>query len=358
MSTKQFSVHADAGNGGVNAVCGKADCYFPSVRSLATGDRLDIGTMQMDAVWYGWNGSKYYVGDDVVKMRAGSPERHQGANRYGNEQHQFLVAVACSKFGAGLKGKQAVDLSVFAPPGMYNEASARMKEEFMDGDGKVKLHIKDEAKPREWQYTSVNVWPEGVAAAAALMFDQNGIPKWQDQFNGNVLLLDGGVYTLDVILLQDGNLNPEMLQHATWAGEGLRKHIIDPILRDLRGRGGDFSVVTVDMVDAALRHPEHKLFISSANVVEIAPMVRVYGEKYAEWVANEIIDSQLRSLDGIDKMVTIGGWSDIVTSGFKKWYGDKVFDHTKHPFASKVHRAYLNAYGSRALEMALARQQS
>lgn len=352
---KVIQISVDAGNGGVNAVTGKADCYFPSVRSVATGDRLDISLMQMDTVWHRWGGAGWYIGDDVARMGVSSPERHQGANRYGNEFHQHLVAHACAKLGAGLKGKTEIGLTLFAPPGLYNEVSAVIQRNFMENDGAVEIHYSNEDKPRKWNYTSVTVWPEGIGAAAALMFDHNGQPKWSELFRGQFALLDGGIHTLDSIVLSDGDFNPETLQHATWANDGLRKHILDPILRDIRKRGGDFSGVTLDHIDAALRDPEHKVRITSTVVIPIGPALKSYGERYAGWVANTIIDPVLNGLNGYSGLALVGGWTDIVEPHLRKWYGDKIFDRTQHTFASKIHPAYWNSYGGAVLALLMAR---
>jgi hypothetical protein len=346
---KEIQISVDAGNGGVDAVLGKTDCYFPAVRSSATGDRLNIKMMQMEAVYNTWGGMRWYIGDEVLRMAAGSPERHQGANRYGNEFHQHLVAHACAKLGAGLKGKTAVDLTLFAPPGLYNVVADVIERNFMENNGAVEIAYSDEDKPRKWNYSRVKVWPEGIGAAAALMFDYNGLPKWEDMFRGNVTLLDGGVHTLDVVTLHDGDFNAETLQSATWEKDGLRKHVLEPILREIRNMGGDFSHVTLDHIDAALRDPDHKVRVSSAITFDITARLKVYGEKYAAWAANTIIDAQLDAGNGSSILIPMGGWIDLVEPHLRKWYGDKIFDRSKHPFASKVHPAYWNAYGGAIL---------
>ena len=62
-----------------------------------------------------------------------------GSNRYGNEFHQFLVAVSLAKLGVK-DGK--VDLNLFAPPGLYNDLKPIIQERFMEDGGKVEIKLK------------------------------------------------------------------------------------------------------------------------------------------------------------------------------------------------------------------------
>ncbi|MBL8165401.1 MAG: ParM/StbA family protein [Anaerolineae bacterium] len=354
MAEKEVSV--DVGNGGVNAVSGAQDMYMPSVRAAATGDRLDMGGgRQLAATLFRWNGALYAAGPDVLSLNLKRAERHQGENRYGNEFHQFLTAVACARLGAGLKGKSEVALTLFAPPGMYNSAAPHMRKSFLADGGNVTLQVGDEKKARQWRYTSVDVWPEGMAALMALIYNQRGEPRWADEFGGNLLLLDGGVFTLDALVIQDGNINPEALIHSTKSGQGLRAHVLDQVLRDLKRRGGDFEAVTLDMVDAALRHPQQKLFIGNVEV-EMTGIFAAYAEGYAGWIANEVLDSEFAGLKGINRLVLVGGFADMVYPHLRKWYGEKVFDRQGHDFAKKVHPAYWNSYGGLILARLMARQ--
>ncbi|NIV28736.1 MAG: hypothetical protein GWN58_04220, partial [Anaerolineae bacterium] len=81
-----------------------------------------------------WGGHRYVVGDDVVRITRRNLERHQGAFRYGDEFHQFLVAVAVGQLGVR---KGAVDLTMFAPPGMYVHARDLIQKRFGEYDGQV-----------------------------------------------------------------------------------------------------------------------------------------------------------------------------------------------------------------------------
>ena len=75
-----------------------------------------------------------------------------GANRYGNEFHQFLVAVALAKLGVK---EGAVDLTVFAPPGLFNDMKPHIKKRFTEGGGEVTIQLSGDKKPRKWHYENV-----------------------------------------------------------------------------------------------------------------------------------------------------------------------------------------------------------
>ena len=145
------------------------------------------------------------TGDDVIRVTRRGLERHMGSNRYGNEFHQFLVAVSLAKLGVK-DGK--VDLNLFAPPGLYNDLKPLIQERFMEDGGKVEIKLKGDKKPRAWAYKSVTVWPEGIGAAACFVLDDNGELVPSDVLTGDVVVLDIGAHTLDAVLLTNGNFNP------------------------------------------------------------------------------------------------------------------------------------------------------
>ena len=136
MATYFASV--DAGNGGTNAVLAKGRSrpkryYEPSVRAVATGDSLGLGKdLELQYDYVDWYGHRYVTGDDVIRVTRRNLEHHLGTNRYGNEFHQFLVAVALAKLGVT---EGTVDLTVFAPPGVYNDISPMMQQRFLEEGG-------------------------------------------------------------------------------------------------------------------------------------------------------------------------------------------------------------------------------
>src|SRR5690606_34401855 len=129
-------------------------------------------------------------------------ERHMGSNRYGNEFHQFLTALAIAKMGVK-EGK--VDLTTFIPPGLFNELKANVEKRFMDDGGKVEIKLKGDKKPRQFRYSRVTVLPEGIGAAACFVLDDNGEIVPSDVLSGEVVVLDIGAHTLDALQLSNGN---------------------------------------------------------------------------------------------------------------------------------------------------------
>ena len=127
-----YIASVDAGNGGTHAVLalskGYKSFYEPSVRAAATGDSLGLGKgWELDYDYVDWNGHRYVTGDDVVRITRRQLERHMGANRYGNEFHQMLVAHALARLGIK---SGTVDLTLFAPPGMYNDLKVFVHDRF------------------------------------------------------------------------------------------------------------------------------------------------------------------------------------------------------------------------------------
>lgn len=342
---KRYSV--DSGSLGTNAVMGGKDFYVPSARAAVQGNQLDMAILQKDVEWVEWFGQRYYVGEDVLNVLGGSAEHHQGQARYGNEFQKFLAAYACAKLGAGLKGSTEIELITYTPPGFYNKAHKAIKASFLENDGETSILLKGETKPRKWRYTNCRVYPEGLSAVAALMFDHNAEPKYEQWFEGNVAIFDGGVFTLDVIVFQDGEFSPESLKHATWERDGLRKHVFTPIMEWVKSHGGAFATVTIDHIDKAFRDPEKKLRLTSKIVIELAEVFDRYGNQYAQWFANNVIDSldMLDQLRSFSLAACVGGWSDLVEPHLRSWYGEVIFDRWQHPFAKKVHPVYWNAYG-------------
>ncbi len=97
---KTTIVSIDSGNGYTNGVAAKArgkvtKTSFPSVRADAPARTLGLGAgreVQYDVVQ--WLGHSYTYGADTVRLSAGAIERHHGQERYGDEFHGMLIAIA------------------------------------------------------------------------------------------------------------------------------------------------------------------------------------------------------------------------------------------------------------------------
>ena len=288
-------VSIDAGNGMTNAILAKPNggykrVNFPSVRASATGDSLGIGKQfEISYDYVDWGSHRYMYGDDAISYARRGLERHQGAFRYGDEFHRFLIAVAIGKLGIT---EGHVDLTLFAPPGMFSEAKRTVKKRFAEAGGKVAIKFKRK-KAISWQYSDLTVWPEGIGAVACFALDETGQPADTDILNGETVILDLGMYTLDALQMSDGNFNPESLQHATWENDGIRANILEPILQVLKKQSADFQMLTIDDVDATLRHA-----IGGGNYViqagqaeaDLQELFGKFSERYAERVANNIVD--------------------------------------------------------------------
>ncbi len=347
----------DAGNGGTNAALvgknGKLTVvYIPSIRAAATGERLGLDKgLELSYQTVQWGGHRYITGDDAVTISKRALERHMGTNSYGNEFHQFLIAKALADMGVK---SGTVDLTVCVPPGVFREVKPVILERFKSYKHHAAIWLSGEARPRDWEYESVTVMPEGICAAACFVLDDKGKKVKSDIFSGDVVVIDVGAYTVDALLLQNGNFNPETLQHTTWENEGVDLHIRQPILSELKRQSQEFSRATVDDIDLAIRRGVKKGKYTVAiggYEADITPLVTKQSERYAEWISNNIGDGLFNAMRGIKRLIVVGGGAVLVTSYLRKWYGDKVVDPNAFPSTKNVHVADMNAVGGLRLRL-------
>lgn len=354
-----YIASVDAGNGGTNAVLaqpkGYKSFYEPSVRATATGDTLGLGKgWELEYDYVDWDGHRYVTGDDVIRITRRQLERHIGANRYGNEFHQMLVAHALARLGVK---SGTVDLTLFTPPGLFNDLKIFVKERFGQRGGKVEIGLKGDKKPRKFQYDKITVWPEGLGAAASFSLDDKGDQVPTDILNGEVVILDFGAHTLDAIQLSNGNFNAESLQHATWEAGGVHVHIREPILRAVKKQlGDDAANLTVDDIDRVIRlgsvSGDYVLTVAGLDA-DLKPLLDRFCERYAEWVSNNIADGVFDGFRGIKSVILVGGGAGLVEPYLSKqtWYGNKILDRKAHKTTQDVHPVDMNAVGGLRLAL-------
>lgn len=344
-------VSIDAGNGGTNAVVSRVkgydSVYFPSVRAVATGDSLGLGEQfELQYEYVDWGGHRYVVGDDVVNISRRGIERHQGAFRYGDEFHEFLVTVAIAKLGIT---SGTVDLTMFAPPGMYANAKESIESRFNQNDGKIRIKLGSDSSQREWQYTNVTVWPEGIGAAACFVINDFGrkIPD-TDVLSGQTVVLDMGMHTLDALQMVDGNFNPESLATATWENGGLRVHLLDPILRYVHKQDEDFTLLTVDDIDEVVRRgiktQDFTLRVAGKKI-DLKAAIDKYAERYSEWIANNIIDGVFNGLRGFKSAILVGGGAILTEPYLRKWHPEKLLRFDQNEATKGIDPVDANAVG-------------
>lgn len=356
----EYIISIDAGNGGVNAVLAQKkgkyqSIYFPSVRAAVSGDSLGLGSQfETEVEYVDWASHRYAVGDDVRLSRTGI-ERHQGAFRYGDEFHTFLIAVAIAKLGIK---KGSIDLTTFAPPGMYLEAKQAIEKRLKDSGNRLAITMKDDKEPRVFTIDKVTVHPEGLGALLCFVMDTNGKAVDSDMLEGENVVLDMGMYTLDALQVSNGQFNPESLASATWENGGIKAHILDPMLRAVKKQGGeDFDLLTVDDIDrvirAGLSTANYELKVAGV-VADVKPLLDKFSERYAQWIANNIIDGVFSGLRGIKALILVGGGAVFTKSKLEGWYPDKILDTTKHKVAKGLEAVEMNAVGG--LRLALSKE--
>ena len=353
--TDYFAI-VDAGNGRTNAIIKKADgkryksVDFASVRARVTGQSLGLGNMEMSIDYADWLGYRYAVGDNVTLATRRQIETHRGQDRYGNEFHQFLVAQAIAQ--GGVKSGE-VNLTLFAPPKLYKSAKENILNGFNEGRGRVKIQLKDDKKPREWTYDNITVYPEGLGAVACFSLDDNGQMVDSDALNGGVALLDLGMWSLDVIITQDGVFNPENLENSTY-DRGIHDNVLTPILRVLHGHDDDFTVLTIHDVDNAIRRgitsSDFTITVAQKEI-DIQELFNDACNRYADYVFNSVVDSDYNGFRGM-RVLAVGGGSILLAPQIKEWLGDRLIDPADYKHTKGLHPTYFNTVGGYRLAMA------
>ena len=237
---------------------------------------------------------------------------------------------------------------------MYLSAKADILDRFNDKGLDVEIQFKKDRKPRSWHYDSITVWPEGIGAAACFVLDDDGQLVESDVLAGEVLVLDMGAYTLDALKMSNGNFNPEELEHATFENGGIMTHILEPILHTLKRMGDDFSLLSIEDTERVLRlgliSGDYTLTVAG-QAVDVEPLVNKYRERYAGWIANNILDGVFAGLRGIKSVILVGGGALIVEDFMREWYGSKVLDRKKHPTTKKIFPVDFNAIGGLRLAL-------
>ena len=365
-----YIVSVDAGNGGTKAVMaqsggGTKEFYEPSVRAIATGESLGLGdAFELQYSFVDWHGSRYVTGDDVIRITRRGLERHMGNKRYGDEFHQFLVANALARLGVK---SGTVDLTLFSPPGLFTKVKTRIEDQFSQNRGHVEIKLKGDDEPRHWRYSNINVLPEGIGAAVCFVIDEIGNPMNRGVLEGETVILDVGAYTLDALKLRDGNFNPESLEYATWENAGVNTHVREPLLRLLHKRHDDFTVLTVDDIDALLRRAfdedDFTLRVASAEM-DLREAITALCGRYADWMSNNICDGVYNGFRGIKSVIVVGGGASLVVDQLRQVYGTfeaespnsggKIMDPSANPLTENIRPVDMNAVGG--LRFALMQQ--
>ncbi|MEL6408685.1 MAG: hypothetical protein AAFR81_30235 [Chloroflexota bacterium] len=339
----------DNGNGnteGVKVMDSGRHVYasFASMRAEVSGDDFDddfLKTLQSKFDYADWNDSRYTYGSYCLGMRGVVIDRHQGVMRYGNPMQQFLIDVACAKLKVNSGDK--VELTVLIPPGHFNEHANTIKQRLTqvvkdENTNKVtydprkrQVQLRDDKNPRKFKFVKVEVRPELIGALLCFAIDRKGRLVETSELGGVVYGLDGGMHTLDILEMRSGAMTVNNLGETTIPDRGIYTMILLNVLRQVKALSPHFEILTPDHLDAVLRKGMQTggLFSDTSDwtlhfgvTVDLKPIFKKWCQKYAEFVANRIIDERLSSMKGVDKLVLFGGFAELVSPFLKDWYDE------------------------------------
>ena len=79
--------------------------------------------------------------------------------------------------------------------------------------------------------------------------------------------------------------------------------------------------------------------------IDLSDLIQKHRIRYAEWIANNIVDGVFAGLRGIKNMILVSGGSLLVEDSLQDWYGDKLLNRKKNPTTKKIHPTDFNAVG-------------
>jgi hypothetical protein len=343
-------VSADVGNGGSNFVISKNGkspsypyLYYPSVRARSTA-RAEWG-IDIPYKQYAWGEDVYMAGDDVINFAKTLPQSQRGAKRYGNDFHQFMIAVAMANAELPDGG---VDLVIYCPPSVYVADKDAIRSTFLGEE--VSIHVIGEKQPRHWLYENVSVLPECYAASMCFLFDSKGRVYESDFLMGNTLFVDIGVHTTDFVLLYNGQPNIEDFPKATYPNISVNRLVRNEVLKAIKGASSDFSMLTVEHIDQVIRNAYNgdadgaQFVLEYGGQHDITGLIQQQGDQLAEAVY-QVVESDFAGLEGINKLVLIGGGALMVMGYLYGKYGEKVVDTRTYETTAVLHPIHFNAVG-------------
>ncbi len=344
---------SDTGNGNTKLAMGKKTISLPSIRARVTAQDLKLDKeFTLDYTWAEWQGERYAYGDDCLLVNRQGIDRHMGNGRYGGEHHRSLTAYGLARLGVKSGN---VDLTLMLPPGLFNNLKQTVIDAYRNNPVTIKL--KGDKEARQWAYENVTIWPEGFAAVGCFMFDKDGEKSaLASMLAGDVVLLDSGAYTANVFRLNNARFNAADLPQSSIPNGGGNVHIRKPMLEWVHSGGGDLTGVTLDDIDRALRlgsaSGDYTLRFGSA-AVDLKPELDYLAKQYADWLANNTLDSRFDGMRDMKGLLVVGGNADYILPHLSAWYPGKVIAYREGREFSSLHPADLNSVG--ALRMAHAR---
>lgn len=342
--------------------------HFPSIRKKV--DRVGFGD-DTTTDRYHWsvdscgqsedNLTTFVVGDDAMR-KSGIIEHDRSVERLGGEFEMFMFMVLLTKLNRMnqriLKKKDRVHMLSCVPPKYLDDT---MRERYGDLKGTYKIFLNDDPKPYEYTVTDVDVIEEGRGGMTAFAFDINGRPtSWfEDIVKGRTKLVDLGYKTLDTYDYTNGEISNSSRYDMT-TNYGIFPGIVQPLVRELRAKGGDWRFVDEYDIEAAVRaygqgrHEDCGVWVGE-NFAPIGKAIMNQASSHAN-VVKALLESDVATegMGGVKRLIMIGGGEVLLAPLFSSWYPNKFLRIDKHPATCGIDDAsvVINAVGNLIFEIA------
>lgn len=357
---------------------------LPNARVRVTGYDMgkDVATLGVSSLQYAdFLGERYGIGDGVWQQTSNAVETFANSQmRYGSDYYIFMVLATLAL--AGVETDAPLHLTISAPPGLVKDVSKPLKKAFKTGenqedDGRWTIKLGHERQARTYTIAKVTVIPEGAGTYAAYAYDINGEPvsvdhptTKHDMLAGRVLIVDGGMGTLDTFIIQDGNLSPESIQGATDNNFGISSLIINPI-RDqvvqlLRSKGLSTPPLPDPLIDSWLwRWAEASLkargdvatVLLSGQPFKLDAIFTQVVNRAAEMVIAQKLEPQFNK--GVDTVLATGGeWVYIGGLVLQSYTKRNILFPADVPHLHGITLLDLNAYGGLVMAAIAARMRA
>lgn len=301
-----MKVAIDIGNGYIKAINEKGErLHFPAVIKESQEESIlknkNEYEMQID-------GKNYFFGNLAIIKRAARRWETGKSIHQDTEKYIALCAHLLSE-----EDKPEIELSLGLPYSYYIglNRGEKLKEALLDWKaktemkGKKTIHIK-----------KVSVYPQGVGAYFANLYDITGQPQAGAEDFINSIYIDVGYRTIDVVAFQVLNGTFELVEENSFS---LEEDGMFQAMKEIARRISKDFEITENDVDFAIRH-KGSVFESMYGEIDFKKIEQEEYQKLSEKIGTEINVKLSGDLPRYRNLFLTGGGADKLYPFMKKKY--------------------------------------